>query len=244
MTGETEETPAISGTGNGLDAAAIRAFSGPRVPKFLATRDAEGVPNVVPVLSLEAVDERMVIFGEMMIWKTRRNLEADPRLSILVLTPDLRAWTIRGRFVEFQRSGSLFDRVSSREGARYNPYGSYRRAGVIEVLSTTRVVRFSQLGILADTLRCRALARGVSRDDAGAAMPIQVREKFDRLKAVKALAVIDADGHPDCFAGMPLTTAGNGHLLFGGATAQIWPRFRPARTSRPPCSRWSPSPIR
>ena len=89
----------MNGTGNGLDAAAIRAFSGPRVPKFLATRDAEGVPNVVPVLSLEAVDERTIIFGEMMIWKTRRNLEADARLSILVLTPDLRRldrpWPLR-----------------------------------------------------------------------------------------------------------------------------------------------------
>ena len=66
-------------------------------------------------------------------------------------------------------------------------------------------------------------------------MPVQVREKFDRLKAVKALAVIDADGHPDCFAGMPLTTAGNAHLLFGGATARALAALPPARTSLPPC---------
>jgi hypothetical protein len=203
-----------------LDPQAVRALSGPRTPKFLATRDADGVPNVVPVLSLEAIDERTVVFGEMMIWKTKRNLETDPRLSILVLLPDLRAWTVRGRFVEFQRSGPYFDHIASEESARYNPYGSYRSAGVIEVLGIGRVSRFWRFGLLANTVRCRLLARGLSDDGPAANMPLQVREKFARLKAAKALAILDASGHPDCFAGMPLVTAGRGHLLFGGVGAQ------------------------
>ncbi len=203
-----------------LDPGAARALSELRVPKFLATRDADGVPNVVPVLSLEAVDERTIVFGEMMIWKTRRNLEADPRVSILVLSPDLRAWTVRGRFVEFQRSGPYFDHIASEESARYNPYGSYRSAGVIEVLGMTRVSQSSQLGLLLDTARCRLLAHGLPRDSrTPPAMPVQVREKFDRLKAAKALAIVDASGHPDCLPGLPLLTAGRGRLLFGGTAA-------------------------
>jgi hypothetical protein len=204
-----------------LDPGAVQALSELRAPKFLATRGADGIPNVVPVLSLEAVDERTIVFGEMMIWKTRRNLEADPRLSILVLSPDLRAWTVRGRFVGFQRSGPYFDRVASDESARYNPYGSYRSAGVIEVVSTTRFSRSSQLGLLLATLRCRVLARGLPRD-AGTppVMPVQVREKFDRLRAAKALAVIDASGHPDCLAGLPLVAAGRARLVFGAAAAR------------------------
>jgi hypothetical protein len=204
-----------------LDPGAARALSELRAPKFLATRDADGVPNVVPVLSLEAVDERIIIFGEMMIWKTRRNLEVDPRLSILVLSPDLRAWTVRGRFVGFQRSGPYFDRVASDESARYNPYGSYRSAGVIEVLGMTRISQCSQLGLLLATLRCRLPARGLPRDGrTSAPMPIQVQDKFDRLRAAKALAVIDASGHPDCLPGLPLVTAGRGRLVFGGTAAR------------------------
>jgi hypothetical protein len=202
-----------------LDPGAARSLSELRAPKFLATRDADGVPNVVPVLSLEAVDERIIIFGEMMIWKTRRNLEADPRLSIMVLSPDLRAWTIRGRFVGFRRSGPYFDRVASDESARYNPYGSYRSAGVIEVLGMTRVSQSSQLALLLATLRCRLPARSLSNGGPAAAMPLQVQEKFARLKAAKALAVLDASGHPDCLPGLPLVTAGRGRLLFGGTAA-------------------------
>jgi hypothetical protein len=203
-----------------LDPPTVHALSGPRVPKFLATRDADGIPNVVPVLSLEATDERTVVFGEMMIWKTKRNLLTDPRLSVLVLSPDLRAWTVRGRFVEFQRSGPYFDHIASEESARYNPYGAYRSAGVIGVLGISRVSRFSQFGLLANAVRCHLLARSLSDDGPAATMPLQVREKFARLRAAKALAVLDASGHPDCFAGMPLVTAGRGRLLLGGTAAR------------------------
>src|SRR3989337_164128 len=108
--------------GGKLTEAAMTALAGARPPKFLATRDADGVPNVVPVLSLEAADEGTIIFGELMIWKTRRNLEADPRIAIMVLTPGLRAWTIRGEFVEFQRSGPHFDHIMASENVRYNAY--------------------------------------------------------------------------------------------------------------------------
>lgn len=204
-----------------LDPGVARALSELRAPKFLATRDADGVPNVVPVLSLEAVDERTIVFGEMMIWKTRRNLEADPRVSILVLSPDLRVWTVRGRFVEFQRSGSYFDHIASEESARYNPYGSFRSAGVIEVLGGSRTSQLSQLSLLLHTARLRLLALGLPRDGrTPPVMPVQVREKFDRLKAAKALAIVDASGHPDCLPGLPLLTAGRGRLVFSGGAAR------------------------
>jgi hypothetical protein len=157
----------------------------------------------------------------MMIWKTRRNLEADPRVSILALSPDLRAWTIRGRFAGFQRSGPYFDHIASEESARYNPYGSYRSAGIIEVLGITRVSKSSSLGLLVATLRCRLLARNLPRDGGTPpVMPVQVWEKFDRLRAAKALAIVDASGHPDCFPGLPLVTAGRGRLVFRGAAAR------------------------
>ena len=158
-----------------LDPGAVRALSELRAPKFLATRDADGVPNVVPVLSLEAVDERTIVFGEMMIWKTRRNLEADPRVSILVLSPDLRTWTVRGRFVEFQRSGPYFDHVASNESARYNPYGSYRSAGVIEVLGSTRIVAVLAARPAPGHRSAVACWRAASRATAGRRRPCRFR---------------------------------------------------------------------
>jgi len=212
---------AIDVTEGRLSPGAVRALAGARTPKFLATRDTGGVPNVVPVLSLEAADEQTIIFGEMMIWKTRRNLEADPRLAIMVLAPDLRGWTIRGRFVEFQRTGPHFDHIMASENVRYNAYGGIRSAGVIRVEEVTRAFKLSQTGVLLDAARSRWLARRLSRDGAvPATMPVQVVEKFGRLRAAKALAFLDGSGHPDCLPALSLAPAGPARLVFGGAAAE------------------------
>ena len=195
----------------------MSALAGVRAPKFLATRDADGVPNVVPVLSLEAADDQTVIFAEMMIWKTRRNLEADARLAIMVLTADLRWWTVRGRFEEFQTSGPYYDQVSEGENFRYNAYGGIRSAGVIRIEEVTRTSKLSRVGLLLDGARSRWLARRLAGDvPAGEAMPVQVRDKFGRWQAAKALAVLDVDGRPDCLPALSLAPAGPTRLVFGG----------------------------
>lgn len=202
---------------NKLSAEAMLALSGPRTPKFLATRDVRGAPNVVPVLSLEAADERTVIFGEIMIWKTRRNLEADPRVSVLVLSADLRGWTIRGRFVEFQRTGAYFDRIMESPSMRYNAYSGIRSAGVIEVIDVPHTFAFSRAGLLFDTLRGRWLARRLFGSSLKqGVMPLRVQEKFSRLRAVKAVAFPDASGHPECLPALAMVSAGSAGLVWGG----------------------------
>ncbi len=204
--------------------ATARALAGMRTPKFLATRDANGVPNVVPVLSLEAADEKTVIFAEMMIWKTRRNLEADPRVAIMVLAPDLTGWTIKGRFAEFQTTGPHFERVRAGENFRYNAYGGVRSAGVIHVEGVTRTFKHSQVGVLLDGARSRWFARRLGRDGTGREiMPAQVRDKFGRLQAAKSLAFLEDDGHPDCLPALSLAPAGPARLVFGGAANDIAP---------------------
>ena len=203
-----------------LSPAVMEALSGARTPKFLATRNAQGIPNVVPVLSLEAADERTIIFGEIMIWKTRHNLQADARVSILVLLPDLRGWTVRGRFIEFQRTGAHYDHIMESQDLRYNAYSGIRSAGVIEVLDVTRTFKLSRAGLLVDTARSRWLARRLSRNGSeGGAMPLQVREKFNRLRAAKAVAYLGASGHPDCLPALPLAPAGPGTIGLGQSCA-------------------------
>jgi hypothetical protein len=213
--------PAASASQRKLDPETMTALSGSRTPKFLATRDDRGTPNVVPVLSLEAVDERTIIFAELMIWKTRRNLETDPRVSILAISADLRAWTIKGRFLEFQRSGAYYDHLMKSEDVRYNAYSGIRSAGVIEVLAASRKLNFSRAGLLVDTLRSRWLARRVSGNNGDVSvMPPQVREKFDRLSAAKAVAFLDDEGHPECLPAMAMASSGSAGLVWGGSGSE------------------------
>ncbi len=47
-------------------------------------------------------------------------------------------------------------------------------------------------------------------------MPFQVREKFSRLRAAKAVAFLSDSGHPDCLPALAMVSAGSAGLVWGG----------------------------
>jgi predicted pyridoxine 5'-phosphate oxidase superfamily flavin-nucleotide-binding protein len=197
----------------------VEALAGERTPKFLATLSSEGVPNVVPIISLQAADEGTVIFGEFMMWKTRRNLEVNPRVSVAVMTAS-QGWVIKGDFLEFQRTGPYFERIMASDAFRYNAYAGIRNAGVIRVASVVRAFALSQPTALLDWGRAWWFARRARRRGAnGVTVPLPVRKKFARLRAAKFLAYLDGDGYPDVVPALSLIPADEQIFVFSSDLA-------------------------
>ncbi len=86
----------------------LDALRGEMTPKFLATRNAAGVPNVVPCVSIQPADDQpdTVFFGNFLLRKSIKHLKEDSRVGILVVTPKLRGGMLQCDFVEFQRTGA------------------------------------------------------------------------------------------------------------------------------------------
>jgi len=81
----------------------LEALKGEMTPKFLATRNAEGVPNVVPVTSILPADDQpdTLFFGNFLLRKSIKNLGEDNRVGILVITQALQGWILKGAFLSF-----------------------------------------------------------------------------------------------------------------------------------------------
>lgn len=189
-------------------------------PKFLATRSAEGVPNVVPCTSLmpagEADTQDRLIFGNFLLRKSVTNLDDDPRLGILVITTDLEGWVLQGNFVEWQRSGPCVDRLNSTDLLRYNAYTGIRNAGVVDLTAAVCAFRISKARVLADFLLARVASASVEREilpDGSVPMPRVVRERFAPMTAVRVLAYVDEDGYPRAAPVLSLQPAGNRALV-------------------------------
>ncbi len=205
----------------------IEALSDEMTPKFLATRSADGVPNVVPCTSLMPagdVEDRL-IFGNFLLRKSVRNLDSDPRVAILVITTDLEGWVLQGDFVEWQRTGAYVDRLNNTDLLRYNAYTGIRNAGIIQVRAVLRHFRISKLRVLADYLLARAAARPITPPgppEAGGSpflpkeavtMPRPVREGFSPVTAVRVLAFLDGEGYPLAAPVLSLQPAGESALI-------------------------------
>ena len=193
----------------------IEALSGEMTPKFMATRSADGVPNVAPVTSIMPagdVEDRL-IFGNFLLRKSVGNLNSDPRVGILVITTDLEGWVLKGDFVEWQRTGAYVDHLNNTDLLRYNAYTGVRNAGVIQVRAVLRHFRISKLRVLTDYLLARAAARLPAPVEEAVTMPVVVQKKFSPMTAVRVLAFLDGGGYPLTVPVLSLQPAGERALV-------------------------------
>jgi hypothetical protein len=194
----------------------LDALRGEMTPKFLATRNLMGTPNVVPVISLLPADDQpdTLFFGNFLLRKSIQNLKEDARVGILVITPALHGWILKGDFIEFQRVGAYVDRQMSGSLLRYNAYTGIRNAGIIRVRSIEREFAISKMQVAKDFMLARIAALGWPRKPtSGTSMPLAVRREFARMVAVKVLAWVGGDGYPAIVPALSLQPAGERTLL-------------------------------
>lgn len=186
-------------------------LAGDMQPKFLASINAAGQPNVVPLLSIVPLEPGRAAFAEFMIWKTKANLLETGRTAFLALDGKLNYVTATGRFTGFTKAGPVFDAMAIQSMFRFNPYNGLRAAGTIDIETVEAEGQIPTLGLVASHLKAGRLAKAAARAGAGAGtpagaaarpatgsavaglatsrvMPVQVAEKFSRLKAIKAIA--------------------------------------------------------
>jgi hypothetical protein len=189
----------------------LEAMRGEMTPKFLATRSLEGVPNVVPCVSLLPTEDRedVLFFGNFLLRKSIKNLESDPRVGILVITTELNGWVLKGDFLEFQSTGPYYDRQMNSNLLRYNAYTGIRNAGLIRVTSVEGKFNISRMQVVLEYTRARLSVSGAAdRDNGGVKIPLPVRKEFARMIAVKVLAWIDEDGTPIVIPALSMQPAG------------------------------------
>ena len=196
----------------------VEALSHEMTPKFLATRSADGVPNVVPCTSIMPagdVPDRLIL-GNFLLRKSVGNQDADSRVGILVITTDLEGWILQGEFVEWQRSGPYVDRLNSTDLLRYNAYTGIRNAGVIQVRTVLCSFRLPKLRVAADYALARASRTAqalTALPDDTTALPRIVRESLSPMTAVRVLAFLDQQGVPLVAPVLSLQPAGERALV-------------------------------
>ena len=201
--------------------ALLTALRGAMTPKFLATRSADGIPNVVPCISLLPTEDQedTLFFGNFLLRKSIKNLQEDRRVAILVVTPELQGWTLKGEFIEFQPTGPYVDRQKGSPLLRYNAYTGVRNVGLIRLLSVEGTFALSKLQVLKDywLTRLAAISRGNAQKTLsgnGLTIPLAVRREFARMAAVKVLAWVGPDGYPQVIPSLSLLPAGQKKLIY------------------------------
>ena len=198
-----------------LDDKLFEALKGEMTPKFLATKDENQVPNVVPIISIQPFDRNTLIFGNFLMWKTEKNLRKNDQVSVNVITEQLFGATIRGVFKGFQKVGEYADMISSLDTMRYNAYTGIRNAGAIEIKDISEPFHLKKLDILSGFLQSKVRRVWARKFSQGVRImhPV-VQGLYGRAVAVKVLSFIDNQGFPYAVPVMSLQTAAPDVLVF------------------------------
>ncbi len=81
---------------------------------YVATCSRDGRPHVVPKGSLAVLDDEHLVFADLYTGLTRRNLEENPRIAVVIVNPAAyTGYEIRGRAEMIER-GPLFDQLAAK----------------------------------------------------------------------------------------------------------------------------------
>lgn len=170
-------------------------------PKFMVTKDSGGEPNVVPVLSWTVYKENILAYGDIMTFKSKKNLiDGNSQMSILVFTTDLDSWLIKADFESYHRSDNIYEFIAQTPFFRYNQYTNARSAGVAEAVWSSEKYGISKLSVLSSFLKAKLAGRKVPiKETLEGNMPHNVLKRLSLMAAVKIIAYVSEDGYPVAF---------------------------------------------
>jgi len=197
-----------------LEGKAFKAYKSEAFPKFLATVDKNGVPNIVPVLTLRAFDPETLVFGRLMVWKTAQNLEDTRKATACCFGPGANYWRVRAEFVEFAKKGPIVDAINEMAMFRYNAYAGASEVGVFHVREVLPPRKMHWAAGIIEMRGIHRAAKAIATMPNGGPMPPKVVEHFNRRLAIKYIAYINQDGWPEPQPVFSLFPAGDNAIVF------------------------------
>jgi hypothetical protein len=185
----------------GLTEELVEAMKVFETPKFMVTKDSDGEPNVVPVMSWTVYKDKTLVYGDFMTFKSKKNLkEGNNEMSLLVFTTDLNSWLIKADFESYHRNDEIYEFIAQTPLFRYNQYTNARGAGVAEAFWASQKFGISKMAVLSAFLKAKMSGRKVpTQITEEGNMPLNVFKRMSQMAAVKIVAYISEDGYPVAF---------------------------------------------
>lgn len=192
----------------------IAAFEPDVKVGLLATLDPGGRPHISLITSLNAKDEKHLMFGQFTEGMSKDNLRERPKAGFVVMTMDRKLWRGRARWTHADTHGPDYELYNQKPMFRYNAYFGIHTVHHMDLVAVSEK-KGLPLGGLVAGLPATALKNLLFRDDS----PSGVLNSWSlsHLKSpacLKFFAWVGEDGYPVMVPVVPASTAGRDRLVF------------------------------
>jgi predicted pyridoxine 5'-phosphate oxidase superfamily flavin-nucleotide-binding protein len=95
-----------------LPKSVVEAWEKRNGPVVLTTVDGDGTPNSIYASCVSMFDDETIVIADNYFDKTKRNIRAGCKVSLLFITDEDKAFQIKGA-IEYHTSGAVFDDMKS-----------------------------------------------------------------------------------------------------------------------------------
>lgn len=89
----------------------------------VTTVDSKGVPNSIYATCVELSDDKRIVIADNYFFKTKRNIEAKSKATILFITKEGKSYQVKGE-VEYHTSGAIFDWMKGWNPTKHPGHGA------------------------------------------------------------------------------------------------------------------------
>jgi hypothetical protein len=184
---------------------------------LLATVDAEGLPHITLLSSLQANTPTQMIFGQFTEGLSKGHIRDNPRVGFLIMTLDREFWCGKATFTHTATQGPEFEMYNSIPMFRYNAY-----FGVHTVYYLDLVEHTGQKALPMGRIVLAAIQTIVARTFSGMqsekpVLNIWTRGLMNKLDNLKFLAYVCDDGYPAVIPAIQAQAADREHIVFSTA---------------------------
>ena len=184
---------------------------------LLATIDAEGLPHLTLISSLQANTPTQLIFGQFVEGTSKQTLLENPgtaRVGFLIMTLDKELWRGKARFNHTSRQGPEFEMYNNVPMFRYNAYFGVHTVYFMDLVEQSgreslpmgQVVRAA-----IQTMVARMLWRDRSQESV---LNPWTRRLMNKLDNLKFLSYVGTDAYPVVIPAIQAQAASRRHILF------------------------------
>ncbi|HPQ71653.1 MAG TPA: pyridoxamine 5'-phosphate oxidase family protein [bacterium] len=193
----------MSANPDAIDGRLAEALHGNNSARFLATLGEDGRPNLVPALSAVAANDRLVRVAAILPDQPRINIANNPHVALLVIDQSMRWWSL-AMHADGYEAGKPGDKVGR--------WLRLEQQNIVHQGTMGRLALAAEYGLV----RALGIPKGESYADL---LPQQIARKLSTLKAIKALAYVDAHERVSALPCLSLVPAGPGALVCGTRVA-------------------------
>lgn len=209
----------------------IEAFHAEMKVGLLATVNAEGLPHITLIATLQAASPTTMVWGQFVEGLSKGFIRRNPKVGWLIMTLDKQLWRGQATFTHTAQQGPDYERYNTTPMFRYNAYFGVHTVYYMNLEGHTGrhpLPMAPIIGASVETLLARAFAGRKAKHEA---LNLWTRQLLSKIGALKFLAYVDASGYPVIVPILQAQTPNSERVLFAlhpfGAELRAIPKGTP-----------------